>query len=56
MANQDEELHCSECNCEIGGAEEKETGMCEACYNKEMQRVIDERRHPDDHGNRLFAR
>jgi hypothetical protein len=47
---------CSECGCELSGAEELEVRMCQSCYDREMQRIIDERRHPDDHGGRLYQR
>jgi len=45
-----EERYCEGNNCgnPLTEEEELETGLCNECYQKDMQREIDERRHPDE--------
>lgn len=46
-----EERYCEGNNCgNLLTEEELETGLCNECYQKDMHREIDERKHPDDRG------
>lgn len=42
------EIGCDICGNDLDTEEERETGLCDICYQKDMQRQVNEQQHPDD--------